>query len=106
LYIKDAVKATLWFYDQPEHNGVYNIGTGQARTWNDVAEAMFAAVGKESKIEYIDMPKQLQKGYQSFTQADISKLKATSYNEPFASLEDAITDYIQNYLEPHKHLGE
>ena len=106
LYVKDAVAATLWFFDQPKLAGVYNIGTGQARTWNDVAQAMFAAGGREPDIRYVAMPKILQGKYQYFTQADITKLRATGYQQEFMSLEDSIGEYIKEYLAPQKHLGE
>lgn len=106
IYIKDAVAATLFFFDHPELAGMYNIGTGQARSWNDVARAMFAALGKPAEIRYVDMPANLKENYQYFTQADITKLRAAGYRAPFTPLEEAVRDYIQLYLEPHKHLGE
>lgn len=104
VYIKDAVKATLWLMDHSEVNGVFNVGTGKARSWNDVAEAMFASTGKKPSIKYIPMPKNLANQYQNFTEADISKLRAAGYTEPMTGLEDAISDYIKNYLQEHKHL--
>ncbi len=104
VYVKDAVDATLFFMNNSEKNGIYNIGTGEARTWNDVAQAMFSAAGKEPKIEYIDMPEDIRNQYQYFTQADVKKLRAAGFKQPFTSLEDSITDYIQNYLAPNKHL--
>ncbi len=106
LYLKDAAAVTVFFLDNPSLGGVFNVGTGQARTWNAVASAMFAAVGKEPKIHYVDMPENLRAGYQYFTQADISKLRAAGYTADFTSLEDSVDDYIRNYLAPHKHLGE
>lgn len=106
LYIKDAVEATLFFLDHPPSNGVYNIGTGTARTWNDVARAMFAAVNKPEHIEYEEMPDNVRKHYQYYTQADISKLRAAGYTKDFTSIETAIKDYLPTYLAPHKHLGE
>ncbi|MBI3251481.1 MAG: ADP-glyceromanno-heptose 6-epimerase [Candidatus Andersenbacteria bacterium] len=96
VYVKDAVDASLWFLDNPHVNGVFNIGTGIARTWNDVAKAMFLAAGKEPKIEYVDMPPALRGHYQSYTLADMSKLKAAGYKKPFTGLEDSITDYVQH----------
>lgn len=106
IYIFDAVDATLFFLDHSEANGVFNIGTGQARSWNDLARAMFAAVNKEPNIRYIDMPENLRNQYQYFTQADITKLRAAGYDKPFLSLEDSVKDYIQTYLLTGKHVGE
>jgi len=106
IYVKDAVKATLFFLDQKEAVGVYNIGTGQARSWNDLAKAMFASVGKEPNIKYIDIPQELAGQYQDYTQADIDKLRGAGYREKFTQLEEAVDDYIKNYLRPHNHLGE
>ncbi len=106
IYVKDAVEATLFFLDQKEAAGVYNIGTGQARSWNDLAKAMFASVGREPNIKYIDIPDELSSQYQDYTQADISKLREAGYKNSFTELEEAVSDYIKNYLEPHKHLGE
>lgn len=106
LYIKDAVAATLFFLDNPSVTGVFNVGTGKARTWNDVAKAMFAALNQGPNIEYIDMPPELKGQYQYFTQADISKLRAAGFKDEMTSLEDAVADYVQNYLISHKHLGD
>jgi ADP-L-glycero-D-manno-heptose 6-epimerase len=104
VYVKDAVEASLWFLDNPTVHGVFNIGTGIARTWNDVAKTMFVAAGKEPKIEYVDIPEVLKGKYQSYTLADTAKLKSVGYTGGFRSLEDSITDYVQNYLMPHQHL--
>lgn len=106
MYIKDAVEATLFFLDTPDLSGVFNVGTGQARTWNDVAKAMFVALGKEPRIEYIDMPENLRGQYQNFTRADIGKLRAVGYGHSTMELEDAINEYITEYLVRSRHLGE
>lgn len=106
VYIKDAVDVVLWFLDTPKVNGVFNVGTGTARTWNDVAHALFTALGKEPNIEYIDLPNELAGKYQYYTQAETEKLKAAGYTHPVRSLEEAIADYVKNYLIPDKHLGE
>lgn len=106
VYIKDVVDVTLWLLDHPEAKGVFNMGTAKARSWNDVAKAMFAAVGKKPKIKYVPMPGNLANQYQNFTQADISKLRAAGYKKPMTDLEDAIEDYIGNYLQAGKHLGD
>jgi ADP-L-glycero-D-manno-heptose 6-epimerase len=76
---------------------LFNCGTGKARTWKDLVNAVFAAMNVPSLIEFIDMPETLKGKYQYFTQAEMSKLHATGYTRPFTSLEDAVTDYIQSY---------
>jgi len=106
LYIKDAVDMTLFFLDNRKISGIFNIGTGAARTWNDLAKATFAAMNKEPNIEYIPMPDKLRDKYQYFTQADIAKLRTAGYKKEPTSLEDAIKDYVQNYLMKDEYLGE
>jgi ADP-L-glycero-D-manno-heptose 6-epimerase len=105
LYIKDAVDMTLFFYDNPKITGLFNIGAGKARTWNDLVKAVFAAMGKDVKIEYIDMPESIRNQYQYFTQADITKLRKAGYKNQITSLENALEDYVQNYLEQNRYLG-
>ena len=106
IYVKDAVRAVLFFLDHKEIGGVYNVGTGKARSWLDVARAMFAASAMPEKIEFIDMPEHIRSQYQYFTQADTSKLAGTGFDiyENYA-LEDAIAEYVQDYLAPHRHIG-
>ena len=104
LYVKDAVDMTLFFYDNPEINGLFNIGAGKARTWNDLVKAVFAAMGKTPKIEYIEMPDSIRNQYQYFTQADITKLHQAGYNKKTTPIEDAIKDYVQNYLQKDGYL--
>lgn len=98
VYVKDAVEVMAWLLDHPKVNGIYNVGTGRARTWNDLARAVFAALGKPPKIEYVEMPEPLRDRYQYRTEADIGKLKAAGYTTPFHTLEDGVKDYVQNYL--------
>jgi len=98
IYVKDAVDMTLFFFDNPKVGGLFNIGTGNARTWNDLANAVFNALEKRANIEYIDMPESIRSQYQYFTQADISKLRKAGYKAQMTPLEDAIKDYVQNYL--------
>jgi ADP-L-glycero-D-manno-heptose 6-epimerase len=105
LYVKDAVAMTLHLAANPAANGIFNIGSGEARTWNDLARAVFAALGREPNIEYIDMPEAIRDKYQYFTQANIHKLLATGYNQPITSLEDAVRDYVVNYLVPGRTIG-
>ncbi len=103
VYVKDAVEATVFFYDNPQIGGIFNIGTGQARTWNDLAKSLFVAVGKRPNIKYIEMPEILKDKYQYFTQADVAKLRNAGYGKPFTKLEDAIFDYVK-YLKSKKYL--
>ncbi|KUG24750.1 adp-l-glycero-d-manno-heptose-6-epimerase [hydrocarbon metagenome] len=98
IYVKDAVDMTLFFLDIPGINGLYNIGTGKARTWNDLVTAVFKAVGKPINIEYIDMPQQLIGKYQNFTEAKMNKIKEAGYKKEITSLEKGVDDYVKNYL--------
>src|SRR5579864_3184472 len=105
LYVKDAVAMTLHLAANPAANGIFNIGSGVARTWNELARALFAALGREPHIEYIDMPETIRDKYQYFTQADVRKLRATGYDRPVTSLENAVRDYVVNYLAPGRTIG-
>jgi ADP-L-glycero-D-manno-heptose 6-epimerase len=98
IYIKDCSKVILWFLKNPKVSGLFNLGTGKARSWNDLSNAIFKALNLEPKIEYVDMPAELARQYQNFTEAPISKLRKAGFSEEFLSLEDSITDYVQNYL--------
>lgn len=95
IYVRDAVEMTLYFWEHPEINGIFNIGTGNPRTWNDLAKAVFSAVGREPSIEYINMPEDIRNRYQYFTKADIAKLYKSGYKKETAPLEDAVRDYIK-----------
>ena len=98
VYIKDCVDIMAWFLEHPEANGIFNIGTGTARTWNDLANAVFAAMGKGPVIEYIEMPETIRDKYQYFTQANMAKLAAAGCDVKMTSLEDGAADYVRNYL--------
>lgn len=99
IYVRDAVDVTLHFADHPRINGLYNCGTGEARSWNDLVKAVFAAAGKKPKIAYIDMPETLRDKYQYFTQAEADKLrKAGKYTKAFTTLEAGVKDYVDSYL--------
>jgi ADP-L-glycero-D-manno-heptose 6-epimerase len=93
IYVKDTVDVMMFLMDNPNVNGIFNVGTGKARTWVDLANAIFKAVGKTPHIEFMDMPEILKDKYQYFTQADMNKLKKAGYTKPFTSLEDAVLDY-------------
>jgi ADP-L-glycero-D-manno-heptose 6-epimerase len=105
LYVKDAVDMTLHLAANPAANGIFNIGSGVARTWNELARAVFAALGREPRIEYIDMPETIRDKYQYFTQANVHKLLASGYDSPITSLEDAVRDYVVNYLVTDRAIG-
>jgi len=98
IYIKDAVDMTLFLLTNKNKNGIFNCGSGKARTWNDLVSAIFNAIGKPVNIEYIDLPRAIAKKYQYFTEADLSKIKKAGYNQPLLSLEEGVADYIKNYL--------
>jgi ADP-L-glycero-D-manno-heptose 6-epimerase len=98
VYVKDAVDLTLHLVDHPEINGLFNCGTGSARSWVDLATAVFAALDREPAIDFIEMPGHLRDRYQYHTQADPTKLRAAGYARPFTSLEDGVADYVRNHL--------
>ncbi len=98
IYVNDCVNVVLWLLDNPKVSGLYNLGTGKARSFEDLAKALFAALGKEPKIEYFDMPETMRDKYQYFTEANMTKLRNAGYTTPFTSLEDGVRDYVQNYL--------
>jgi ADP-L-glycero-D-manno-heptose 6-epimerase len=105
VYVKDAVDMTLWFRAHPEANGIFNIGTGVATEWNRLIRAIFAALGREPRIEYIDMPPELAGRYQYFTQAEMAKLRSAGCRVPLTGVEDAVADYVRNHLVTGRHLG-
>lgn len=106
LYIKDAVAMTLFFLVKKDINGIFNIGTGIARSWNDIAHAMFKSCGINGVINYIPMPPELQQKYQYHTCADINKLRSAGCEHACMSLEKGIEDYIVNYLARGASLGD
>jgi len=103
VYIKDTVEIMYYLFNNPDKTGILNLGTGVARSWNDIAYAMFSALGKEPKIEYIEMPESLKPKYQNFTQAKMDKLRKTGCDFKFRPLEDSIKDYTK-YLENEEYL--
>lgn len=98
VYVKDCVDVMYWLLTNPQVGGVFNVGTGNARTWNDLAKSVFTAMDVPEDIHYIDMPEQLQGKYQYFTEAAMDKLKQAGCPVAFTPLEDAAKDYVQNYL--------
>jgi ADP-L-glycero-D-manno-heptose 6-epimerase len=105
LYVKDAVDMTIHLAITRTANGIFNLGSGQARTWIDLANAVFAALARPSQIDFIEMPEVIRDKYQYFTRANIEKLEKTGYQGPKFTLEQAVADYVQNYLVPHRHMG-
>lgn len=105
IYVKDAIAMTLFFLDHPDIGGIYNIGTGRAQSWNDVAAALFKAAGRPLHIDYIPMPEHLRGKYQYYTCADLSKLQAAGWSQSCRSLEEAVDDYVRRYLALDAHLS-
>lgn len=106
IYVRDAVKMTLHLAETRHASGLFNIGSGVARSWLDMAYALFGALNVQPMIDFIEMPESIRDQYQYHTCADITRLRATGYQEPIFSLEEAIEEYVCNYLLPGKHLGE
>jgi len=106
LYVKDAIKMTLHLAMQPLAAGLYNLGSGVAHTWVQLTQAIYAALGREPVIEFVDMPAQLQPKYQYYTCADITKLRESGYDVPLFPLAEAVRDYVQGYLVSNKRLGD
>jgi ADP-L-glycero-D-manno-heptose 6-epimerase len=98
IYVKDCVAVISWLLANPAVRGLFNVGTGMARSWLDLANALFSAANRPPRIEFIDMPPQLVEKYQYFTQARVERLRAAGYREPFTSLEQGVADYVQQYL--------
>ena len=98
IWVGDVVKVLLWLLETPSVSGLFNCGTGQARTYEALARAVCAAAGRPAEIEYIPMPESLKGQYQSFTQADMSALHGAGYPAPFTSLEEGISRYIEGHL--------
>lgn len=99
VYVRDAVAITLFFFDNPDVSGLFNAGTGRTHTWLDLANAVFAAIGREPNIEFIDMPTALREKYQYFTLADIDKLRSAGFNDAFLPLAESIADYAKKRLD-------
>lgn len=98
IYVKDLLKVAVWLMGNQPSSGLYNLGTGIARSFEDLVKATFAAMDLTPKIEFIDMPEDIREKYQYFTEANMSKLKAAGYLEAFSSLEDGVDDYVRKYL--------
>ena len=104
LYVKDAVAMTLHLAATPTAGGLYNVGSGGARTWIDLANAVFAALDRRPEIHFIEMPESIRDKYQYFTEANLSRLRSAGYTAPVTSLENSVSDYVRNYLVPDRRL--
>lgn len=106
LYVKDAVAMTLHLADARDAGGLFNIGSGVASTWLELAAALYAALGRAPKVEFVEMPVELRERYQYFTCAVTDRLRAAGYGAAPTPLETAVQDYVRNYLVPHRRLGD
>ena len=106
LYVKDCVAMTLHLAAAPSAAGLYNLGSGVANSWNELAHALFAAMGRAPRIEYVDMPASIRDKYQYHTRADIGRLRAAGYTAPVTPLADAVRDYVTHYLDGDRRLGD
>ena len=98
VYVKDVVKVSMWLMENRKNSGIYNLGTGTARSFHDLVKATFSAMKKKERIKFIDIPEDIRDKYQYFTEANMQKLRNAGYKESFCSLEEGVTDYVQNYL--------
>lgn len=99
VHVDDCVRVMVWLYHHPDVSGIFNLGTGKARSFFDLASAVYSALGKEPKIEFIPTPESIRDKYQYYTQADMGRLRLAGYTEDFLSLEEGIRQYVQNYLD-------
>jgi ADP-L-glycero-D-manno-heptose 6-epimerase len=99
IYVKDLCEVCLFLMHHRKNSGIYNLGSGKARTWNDLAHALFTALDKPVKINYIAIPADIRDSYQYFTEATMDKLRQIGYRADFTSIEDGVKDYVSNYLE-------
>lgn len=103
VYVKDVVSVCMYLMTNSPDSGIYNLGSGKARTFLDLTKATFKAMGKEENISFIDTPEDIRDKYQYFTEADMSKLIESGYNQKFYSLEEGVEDYVKNYLSEHNY---
>ncbi|WP_293901182.1 ADP-glyceromanno-heptose 6-epimerase [Phenylobacterium sp.] len=103
LYVRDAADVTRWLFENPQVSGIYNLGSGQPRTFEDMARQVFAAAGKNAQIEYTPMPPAIRDKYQYFTEARMERLAAAGYTQPLTSLEAGIGDYVGGFLSQPDH---
>jgi ADP-L-glycero-D-manno-heptose 6-epimerase len=99
IYVDDAVAVVRWMLETPQVSGIFNVGTGKARSFKDLITAIYAAIGRAPNIEYVDMPEAIRDSYQYFTQAEVANLQRAGYNAGFAPLEDSVRRYVTQYLD-------
>jgi len=104
VYVKDVCSVCLFLLEHRKNSGLYNLGSGKARTFLDLVQATFQALGKEEQISFVDTPADIRDKYQYFTEADMRKLQSIGYDIPFTSLEEGVKDYVGNYLEAKGYL--
>jgi len=102
IYVEDIINVCLWLMEKKPASGIYNLGTGKARSFHDLVMATFTAMEVEPQIEFIEMPEDIRDKYQYFTEADMQKLMSAGYDQPFTTLEEGVDDYVRNYLIPQK----
>jgi ADP-L-glycero-D-manno-heptose 6-epimerase len=105
VYVKDAVEMTLHFMER-DNGGLFNVGSSRMHTWNALADAIFKALDCPKNVEFIDMPENLREKYQYHTRADLNRIRNAGYTAETTPLDEAVADYVRNYLVPGKHLGE
>src|SRR5215470_2326033 len=98
IYVDDVVRVVMWLLATPKVSGLFNVGTGKARSFRDLILAAYAALGTAPNIQYIDMPEQIRGSYQYFTESEVERLRAAGYNGGFTALEDAVATYVKNHL--------
>jgi ADP-L-glycero-D-manno-heptose 6-epimerase len=99
IYVDDAVRVVMWLLSAPSVSGIFNVGTGKARSFRDLMLAAYAALGRLANIRYVDMPPSIRDSYQYFTQADVGRLQNAGYNGGFTALEEAVGQYVKGYLD-------
>ncbi|MGD2067592.1 MAG: ADP-glyceromanno-heptose 6-epimerase [Gemmatimonadota bacterium] len=98
VYVRDCVDVMIWLGEHSDVNGLYNLGTGRAQTWLELMGALYDAVGRELRVEWVDTPEAIRDRYQYFTEADMEKLRSAGYDRPFASVEEGVGDYVERFL--------
>src|SRR6202171_2298451 len=99
IYVDDVVRVMMWLLATPSVSGIFNVGTGKARSFKDMMLSAYAALGTAPDIQYVDMPEQIRGSYQYFTQSDVDRLQRAGYNGGFTGLEDAVETYVKEFLD-------
>ena len=99
IYVDDAVRVVMWLLATPSVSGIFNVGTGKARSFKDLMVAAYAALGMPANLRYVDMPLSIRDSYQYFTQSDVARLQRAGYNGGFTALEEAVGLYVKGYLD-------